>query len=129
MVKILLSPLPCIFLPFVAVCMCCAMMISCLVQAVQPRQPAPAVELSRPGEVSAETLVSLQNTVLPANDPLELAQRLRGQGPIDPTVATAAAPFELGDRQVFWITDQDSSENTRVEAELEALEKRAASET
>jgi len=118
MSKILFSPVPCILLPFVAVCMCCAVLVSCVAQALQPRSPAPRVEISRPGEVSPATLVSLQNTTVPANDPLELAQRLRGLGTILPTVAPAATPFEPGDTQVFWIADQDTNENARVEAEL-----------
>jgi immune inhibitor A len=114
----LLFLIPSILLLIIAACMCCVVVIASIVMTLQPRQPVPTVVISRAGEVSRETLVSLQNTTVPANDPLELAQQLRGLGTISPTVAPATAPFELGDTQQFWITDQDTRSNSRVAAVL-----------
>ena len=108
----------CVLLLLIAACMCCVVVLASIVMTLQPRQPTPTVVISRAQEVSRETLVSLQNTTVPANDPLELAQRLRGLGTVPPTVAPAAQPFELGDTMLFWITNQDTNANTQVKAVL-----------
>jgi immune inhibitor A len=119
MFRHLISPIPCILLPFVAVCMCCAVLIAGVAQYIQAKQtPTPIADISRPEEVSGETLAKLQQISPPANDPLELARRLKGLGTISPTVEPPAAAFQVGDKQVFWITDQDTNENSQVEAVL-----------
>ena len=114
----LLFLIPCILLLIIAACMCCVVVLASTVIALQPRQPTPTVVVSRPEEVSREALLSLQNTTVPANDPLELARRLRGTGTISPSVPPAAAPFKLGDTKAFWINNQDTTENSQVEAVL-----------
>ena len=114
-----LSPITCLLLAFATVCICCAVLIAGGVAYLWPRlAPTPTPEMSRPAEVSRETLERLQQTSLPANDPLDLARRLKGQGDILPTVAPPAAPFQVGDRQAFWITDQDTNQSSQVTAIL-----------
>lgn len=64
-----------------------------------------------------ETLQSLQQALVPVNDPRELAQRLGGKGEIPETVPFSG-PFQVGDRKKFWVTNVDTTENFQVEAVL-----------
>ncbi len=88
-------------------------------------QPTP--EVIRPSgpaafePVPTDTLEALANTIVPVNDPRELARRLEGKGPIPETVAEVAAPLELGAREQFWVSDVDTDENFQIEATLEYI--------
>src|SRR3990172_7835441 len=57
---------------------------------------------------SDETLVLLENTVAPENDPVALAERLKGIGNIPETVPARSTPWKVGDRKVFQVTDTDT---------------------
>jgi len=69
------------------------------------------------GDGAYETLQSLQQALVPVNDPHELAQRLGGKGEIPQTVPFSG-PFQVGDRKKFWVTNVDTTENFQVEAVL-----------
>ena len=58
---------------------------------------------------SDETLVLLENTVAPENDPVSLAERLQGIGNIPETVPAPSTPFKVGDHKAFNVTDNDTN--------------------
>jgi immune inhibitor A len=118
MSRFLLAPISCC-LPFVAVCTCCATLLSGMTKLVQPQlAPTPTAQIFRPQAVSTQTLQNLEHTIVPINDALDLAGRLKGLHDISPTLPPPAAPFQTGDRHQFWITNQDTSKNSQVEAVL-----------
>jgi len=65
-----------------------------------------------------DTLLVLRDTVVPENDPVDLADRFLGIENIPATVP-AHGPYDLGDRRVFYVLD--SSENVTYETEAELL--------
>lgn len=80
--------------------------------------PAIATPYSVPvSEGAYETLQSLQQALVPVNDPRELAERLGGKDEIPETVPYSG-PFQVGDRETFWVTNVDTTENFQVEAVL-----------
>lgn len=78
----------------------------------------PTVELDRTPADSAtvETMETLQNTLVPENDPYELACRLQGTCNVSTTVP--AKNYQLGDKENFWVTNSDTVENTQITATL-----------
>ena len=64
------------------------------------------------------TLRTLEDTIVPINDLVELAQRLEGKQNIPETLPPPAAPFKVGDRKKFWATNTDTNENFQVDATL-----------
>lgn len=77
-------------------------------------------EITRPplNSVSRETLEILESTIIPPNDPKELACRMEGKCDIPDVMATSAAPRVIGDSDNFWVTDLGMNENTEVRATL-----------
>ena len=82
-----------------------------------PAQPSPTFEEEI--QVSSETLDTLTNTLVPINDLLDLAARFKGITDIPITTDLPVTPYEVGDRKSFWIANQDTSENSSIEAKLE----------
>lgn len=82
--------------------------------------PSPQSELRRvPVEtISIETLEVLQNTIVPINDPRELACRLKGLCDIPEVTATSAVTRVVGDKDNFWVTNLDNLENVEITATL-----------
>jgi hypothetical protein len=75
--------------------------------------------MSRPNTpVTAETLETLESTLLPASDLRNLAERLQGKHNIPLTLDPPTTPFRVGDRQTFWVSDQDTNKSFQVEATL-----------
>ncbi len=76
----------------------------------------------QPGEtpvpVSTETLRTLEDTVVPNNDPVDLARRLGGIPDVPLTVTPPPVPFQVGDRQTFWVSNVDTNTNFQVETVL-----------
>jgi immune inhibitor A len=70
-------------------------------------------------EVYDGTLETLQSTIIPLNDPWELACRLKGLCNIPRVIATSAAPRFVGDRDSFWVHNLDTNTNNRVQATLQ----------
>ncbi len=79
---------------------------------VLPSEPAEAPELAE------QTRQQLADTIVPNNDPIELAERLRGIPDVPRIMATSAAPIALGTVQKFWVGNVDTIENFEVDAEL-----------
>ncbi len=58
---------------------------------------------------SDETLRLLENTVAPENDPVSLAERLKGIGNVPDTVPAPSIPLKVGDHKSFYVTDNDTN--------------------
>lgn len=67
--------------------------------------------------VPTQTLATLENTFIPANDPFELAQRLLHQDILPSTRTPPAEYHEVGSRQTFWVGDGEVK-NFQVQATL-----------
>ena len=84
--------------------------------------PAPTseAEVTRPPvhSISSETLDTLETTIVPPNEPKELACRMEGKCDIPDVIATSAVPRVIGDTDKFWVTDVGTNENTEVQATL-----------
>lgn len=80
--------------------------------------PVPTVEVEHPpiGSVSIETIEVLANTVVPENDPYELACRLKAICNVPTTVP--AKDHQVGDQETFWVTNTDTAENFEATATL-----------
>ncbi|HMV97091.1 MAG TPA: immune inhibitor A [Anaerolineales bacterium] len=87
---------------------------------VDPTEPVIEPELTRPpvDSINGETLQLLETTVVPPNEPKELACRMEGKCDIPDVMATTAAPRVVGDTDSFWVTDVGTNENTEVQATL-----------
>jgi len=86
-----------------------------------PATATPVVDVTRPpvADVSTETLETLKSTIVPENDPTELACRLKGICDIPATMEPPAAPRQAGDKDTFWVTNVETNENFQVDATLE----------
>ncbi|HEY6073675.1 MAG TPA: hypothetical protein VIV15_09845, partial [Anaerolineales bacterium] len=80
----------------------------------------PPVVIQRPpsGEVSTETRDTLEKTVVPVNDPRQLACDLKDKCSIPETVPAPASPLTVGKTQKFWVSNVDTNENFQVDATL-----------
>jgi hypothetical protein len=65
------------------------------------------------GGVSDETIRTLNDTIVPINDLLELAERLGGKGQLSATVEPAP-DYNVGDSHDFWVTNVDTNDTFRV---------------
>lgn len=85
-----------------------------------PTQPNTPTELIRPpaDSISAETVDTLENAIVPENDPRVLACRLDGKCGVPEVMATSASPRSVGEQQNFWVHDLDTNENNEVQATL-----------
>ena len=70
---------------------------------------------------STDTLDTLSKTVIPINDPIDLALRLEGKVDIPRTLPVDDLNRELGDQETFWVTNTDTAENFQVETTLAAI--------
>ncbi len=70
------------------------------------------------GNEAFETLQTLENEVVPINDPRDLARRLEGKENISETVPSPSQPLQVGDEQTFWVSNVDTNENFQVTAKL-----------
>lgn len=82
--------------------------------------PATELPLERPpvDEVTLSTLETLQSTIVPDNDPRELACRLKDMCDIPEVMATSAAPRIVGETKNFWVHNLDTNTNNEVQATL-----------
>lgn len=69
-------------------------------------------------DAAAETLLTLSQAQIPINDRADLALRLEGKRDIPATLEPPAAPFEVGARKSFWLSNSDNNENFQVQAVL-----------
>jgi immune inhibitor A len=85
-----------------------------------PQQSIAATPL--PPSVSlTDTLDTLNEAVVPINDPIELAERLGGKGQIPRTFPDPNAPYQVGDSKSFWVTNVDTRVNFQVTATVRYL--------
>jgi hypothetical protein len=88
-----------------------------------PPTATPVVEVTRPPtiDVPTDTLETLEETIVPENDPTELACRLEGKCNIPETLEPPSAPRQVGEQDEFWATDVGTNENFRVTATLQYI--------
>jgi len=65
-----------------------------------------------------DTLNTLNEAIVPINDPIELAERLAGKSDIPRTFPDTQAPYQVGDTKSFWVTNVDNRENFQITATL-----------
>lgn len=65
------------------------------------------------------TLGTLDQTVVPNNDPIDLAGRLGGKPGVPSQLIDPNAPYELGAKKEFWVTNTDTNENFKVNMTLQ----------
>ncbi|TEU00928.1 MAG: hypothetical protein E3J30_01745 [Anaerolineales bacterium] len=69
-------------------------------------------------DLSFLTLEQLASTIVPVNDPIELAERLRGLKDVPRILAEEADPIPVGTVDTFWVSNVDTIENFEVQAEM-----------
>lgn len=76
------------------------------------------VEVPRPpvDSISSETLETLQNAIVPENDPYESACNLLGICGVSKTVEGKS--YKIGDREQFWVSNQDTAKHNEITATL-----------
>ncbi|MEA2007501.1 MAG: immune inhibitor A [Chloroflexota bacterium] len=72
-------------------------------------------------EMEHETVNTLKNEEVPINDPIELAERLGGKEDVPATKPVEDLNREVGERETFWVTNVDTTENFQVDTILEAV--------
>lgn len=77
--------------------------------------PSPIGTLPSDG-VSSFTLDALNQTLVPENDPYELACRLKGICDVPRTVP--AKTYKIGDTEKFWISNSDTAKHRQITARL-----------
>jgi immune inhibitor A len=75
-------------------------------------------EIIENSRVASDTLEIFENTVVPMNDPIELAQQLTGKTDIPTQLETPLRQYELEDQEIFWVLNSDSNQNFQVQATL-----------
>ena len=84
--------------------------------------PTPEEIIQNPVPFSAyETLETHQNTIVPINDPIELAERLGGMDNVPEVLMDPNAPYAIGDRKEFWVTNVDTNTNFKITALMRYL--------
>ncbi len=66
-----------------------------------------------------ETLATLKGINLPTSDLRELAGRLEGKRDIPITMEPNETNYDIGTRQVFWVSNVDSNENQQISTTLQ----------
>ena len=138
------SIVPKVVAAIVAVLLCCACLVILaagfiIYQAARPVPaddaftPAPTIELFTPSPdtdtpsptntplsssegISTYTLDVLNKTLVPENDPYELACRLKGICDVPRTVP--AKTYKVGDTEQFWVNNSDTAQHRRITARL-----------
>lgn len=80
--------------------------------------PTPATVVRQESPVPTDTLVTLEDTIVPASDLRDLAGRLKGEENIPLTLNPPPAPLQVGTRQTFWAINKDNHQHFRVNATL-----------
>lgn len=83
--------------------------------------PVIPVEITRvPVEdIPTETLKTLEENIVPINDPPDLACRLQGICNVPETLPSG--PFNVGENKSFWLVNSDSAESFEINARLEMV--------
>jgi hypothetical protein len=78
--------------------------------------PTPQVERPPADSISLDTVETLGNTLVPENNPYELACRLQKICNVPTTVPSKE--YKVGDQETFWVTNVDTVENFETTATL-----------
>ncbi len=81
-----------------------------------PETPPPTPQRPPVDSISPETIETLSKTLVPENDPYELACRLQNVCNVSKTVQGKA--YQIGDREKFWILSSDTSDHNQIDATL-----------
>jgi hypothetical protein len=76
-------------------------------------------------EAAVETLMVMEDTIVPENNPNELAERLGGVFNIPETLPPPDSYYQVGDTRQFWISNYDTDERWMIKATLHALTEHA----
>ena len=95
-------------------------------QSVLPTQPPAVSQNSDPLlptekgilDRAEQTLKTLQEVIVPSNDPIDLANRLGGKLDVPTQFIDTDAPYATGAKKRFWVTNVDTNENFRIDATL-----------
>lgn len=68
-----------------------------------------------------DTLRTLEEAVIPINDPVDLALRLEGKENIPRTLPVENLNRKVGEQESFWVSNTDTAENFLVETTLAAV--------
>ncbi len=84
-----------------------------------PQAAQATAESQTPASQDAKnTLNTLEQVVVPINDPRELARRLEGKQNIPETLPAPNTPYQVGASQTFWASNTDTNANFQVQARL-----------
>jgi len=78
--------------------------------------PEPSLRRPPVDSIPTETTQTLKNTLVPENDPYQLACELQGICDVPKTVQGKA--YKIGDKEKFWISNSDTAEHSQITAEL-----------
>lgn len=79
-----------------------------------PEQPLDE-DATKRVQANEDTLLS---EIVPINDPITLAERLGGKENVPTILIDTDAPFQVGDKKTFWVSNTDTNENFQVDATL-----------
>jgi immune inhibitor A len=90
---------------------------------LDPGTPTPEIVLNRPpiDDVSVQTRETLKNSIVPENNPYELACRLQGICNVAETLPPPAVPLKVGAQEKFWITNSNTDEHFQIDATLKYI--------
>ncbi|MEI6290158.1 MAG: hypothetical protein WCP19_06965 [Chloroflexota bacterium] len=123
----------------IVLCCCCAILISTgagayyfyyntpeasSVNTTEPSEPTAVAAAPTPIEVtrvpveaiSTETIHTLEQSIVPVNDPREIACRLEGKCNIPETLPSG--PYKVGAKQTFNLSNTDTAKNFQIKASL-----------
>jgi immune inhibitor A len=88
--------------------------------AVFMASPSPTPEQNgETGDISSNTLDTLENTIITVNDLNDLAKRFYGIQEIPATLPAPDQPYQVGDEKTFWVSNSDTNESFQVAARLQ----------
>ncbi len=95
-------------------------------QSIFPTPPPVATQNSEPLlpndrsilDRAEQTLKTLQEVIIPSNDPIDLANRLGGKLDVPSQFIDTDAPYATGAKKRFWVTNVDTNENFKIDATL-----------
>ena len=88
-------------------------------QSLSTPQPFPTAHAAN--GAAADTLAILEKSLVPINDPRDLAERLKGIENIPDTVPAPTKPYKVGNTRTFWATNVDTNKNFSVDAVLQYI--------
>jgi immune inhibitor A len=69
-------------------------------------------------QVPTDTLNTLEKAVVPTADLIDLAEKLQGKQNISATLPPPPSPYQVGDHQSFWASNEDENNTFQVQATL-----------